>query len=642
MELLKYIQNHYLIADGAFSTYFNSYYYQPARAHERTNYAEESVLTKPDRTVAIHKNYIKQGARLLRTNTFAANSTYMQDYFSWNKKDKDCRLYYKAAFQLLCQAEQQAREEQLIGTEESIFKAVDFGPIHDSTDRSREQILEEYKTYCDIMLEMGADIFLFETQSEWTYIKDLIPYLKEKSKKETPITILANFAINSNGYTSSGLHINSLLDQAKEYKKIGLDVFGFNCGVSSSHLYHFLEDVDLSELPPLCVMPNSGYPQIMQGRVLYPVNIQYFTENMLKLAKLGIPILGGCCGTTPEFIYDLSRNVSSLKYCKPEKKETNSHALSFPSSYIYPSNAQDNSKDTQKPEERMGAFRRKLKDTSSKTFVVELDPPFNTDFNKVYEGAKKLASTKVDLLTLSDSPLGRPRADASHLAAKIQKELALPVLPHISCRDKNVIAMRSSLLGMHIQGIRHALIVTGDPVPDADKGHISSVYDFNSIRLMEYIKQLNTEINDPEGKSSLIYGGALNYHGVNHEAIAHRMKIKMDAGCSFFLTQPVYSKEDIQRLAWLKEKTGAVIFGGIMPLISYKNAQFIKNEMPGIHVPQNIVNAYKENLSREEYEKIALDISVKIGNAMADSVDGYYFMTPFNRVDLIINIMNAL
>ena len=159
---------------------------------------------------------------------------------------------------------------------------------------------------------------------------------------------------------------------------------------------------------------------------------------------------------------------------------------------------------------------------------------------------------------------------------------------------------------------------------------------------MEYTKQLNTEINDPEGKSSLIYGGALNYHGVNHEAIAHRMKIKMDAGCSFFLTQPVYSKEDIQRLAWLKEKTGAVIFGGIMPLISYKNAQFIKNEMPGIHVPQNIVNAYKENLSREEYEKIALDISVKIGNAMADSVDGYYFMTPFNRVDLIINIMNAL
>lgn len=633
MELIKYIQNHYLITDGAFGTYYDKLYTESQSNFRQPDYAEQTVFTLPERTIAIHKEYIQKGARFLRTNTFAVNSTNMPHLAKKETQDDCLAHYYKEAYKLLCTAEEQARAEGILASNERIYKAVDFGPIYDSPNQSTKQVLEEYKAYCDLMYREGAHIFLFETQSEWTYIKELIPYLKSKSTKERPVTILANFALNTTGYTSHGLSVRSLLETAKELKQIGLDVFGFNCGVSSSHLYQFLKDMDLSELPPMCVMPNSGYPQIQRGRVIYPSNKEYFTENMIKLAKLGIPMLGGCCGTTPEFIGDLSHGISALEYKKPEKKEKSHSAYFSLSSY----STQD-----QKLEERMHTFRSKLKSKSSKAFIVELDPPFNADYSKVYEGARKLAASKVDLLTLSDSPLGRPRADATHLAAKFQKELALPVLPHISCRDKNVIAMRSTLLGMHIQGIRHALIVTGDPVPTADKGRISSVYDFNSIRLMEYIKELNTELEQIDTDAGLVYGGALNYHGVNKEAIANRMKQKMEMGCSFFLTQPVYSQEDIQRLAWLKENTDGIIFGGIMPLISYKNAQFIKNEMPGIQVPQEIISAYKENLTRQQYEDIAFHICTKIGQEMADVVDGYYFMTPFNRVDLITRIMDAL
>ena len=273
--------------------------------------------------------------------------------------------------------------------------------------------------------------------------------------------------------------------------------------------------------------------------------------------------------------------------------------------------------------------------------IVEMDPPFNGDITKVCAGAKLLADAGVDLLTLSDSPMARARMDAGALAARLIRETGIPVMPHVACRDRNIIGLRGMLLGDHMNDIRQLLIVTGDPVARDARGTISGVFDMNSIRLMEYVSHMNEELyaDDP-----LHMGGALNYHGANPDAIIRRMEKKIEAGCEYFLTQPIYSNSDVERIAYIKEAIGtrAKIFGGIMPLVSYKNAMFIHHEMAGITIPEEILTQYDPQMSRADAQAVAAAISVELADKLAPIVDGYYFMTPFNRADLICEIMAGL
>lgn len=240
------------------------------------------------------------------------------------------------------------------------------------------------------------------------------------------------------------------------------------------------------------------------------------------------------------------------------------------------------------------------------------------------------------MITLADSPLARPRADAVASAIKMHYTQHMEAMPHISCRDKNMIAHRAQLIGMHMNDLRHALIVTGDPIARGDRESIKSVFNFNSIKLMKYVQTMNQEVF---GSRPIYYGGALNHHNGSLDVIAERMRQKMEAGASWFLTQPVYGQEDIDRLCELKEKSGGKILAGIMPLVSRKNALFIKNEMPGIHVPDAVLAQYAEGLSREAYEDVAVSISLDLMKRLRDVCDGYYMMTPFNRASLIRKII---
>ena len=269
---------------------------------------------------------------------------------------------------------------------------------------------------------------------------------------------------------------------------------------------------------------------------------------------------------------------------------------------------------------------------------MELDPPFDAQMDKLMNGAHLLADTPADVITIADSPLARSRADALLTAVKIQQETGIPVMPHLACRDRNRIAIRSGLLGAYVNDVRNVLIVTGDPVGRDERTFTKSVFDFNSIKLMEFLNSLNGELfaDDP-----FCYGGALNQNGARTDKIAERMKRKIDAGCQFFLTQPVYSEEELERLAFLQKETGAKILIGIMPLVSYRNALFIKNEMPGIHVPDEVLAQYSPDGSREEWEQTAAEISKKVITAGKDVGAGYYFMTPFHRVSLIKRIMET-
>lgn len=593
MDIREYLTHNILLMDGAMATYFDSLSKGEEQMAEYANQSDPELIQK------IHRSYIEKGAKLIRTNTYAVHSP----FFLEREERKEC---VKAAYENAKQAVKDSGKDVYIGAS--------IGPIPEDGDiEDRTLILEEYESLCDWFLELGCEIFVFET---FTVLEDVIHMAKYIKGKNANAFIIGNFHFNKMGYTKRGLSIQRFLDKAGQVKE--LDAYGFNCGIGASHLYQLLKDKTFPSDKYVSCLPNSGYPYQVRGKKIYSDSPVYFAEYMKKLVALGVNMIGACCGSRPSYIEQLKQNIDCTK--------------------VYQKHIQKPAIELEQEHRAYHPFLEKLKQ-KKKVIAVELDPPFNQEAKKLFQGAKQLAEEGIDLLTLADSPLARSRADSLQMAVRIQYDTGLSVLPHLCCRDKNRIAMRSQILGAYINGIRNLLIITGDPIDRGDLDSTKMVYNFNSIRLMEYVDSMNVELfpNDP-----IVYGGALNYSGKNVDAIIERMNKKIQAGCQYFLTQPIYSQDDMERIRLLKERVDTNILCGIMPLVSYKNARFIRNEMPGIHVPDEIFEQYHEDMSREEAEAVAINVSVDIATKMKDVCDGYYFMTPFNRVSLITSILKRL
>ena len=218
------------------------------------------------------------------------------------------------------------------------------------------------------------------------------------------------------------------------------------------------------------------------------------------------------------------------------------------------------------------------------------------------------------------------------MAVKVANEVKMEVMPHICCRDKNAIAMRSQLLGAHMNGIKNLLIITGDPVPATARQEVKSVFNFESVGMMHTVQEMNEE---QFAGNEMVYGGALNHNRVNLEFEISRMRKKIEAGAQFFMTQPIFSREDVEKLRYIKSQVDTKIICGVMPLISLKNAAFMKNEMAGIDVPDEVLSRYRVDMTREEGEAVGVSIVREVMELTDSFVDGYYFSIPFNRVYLL-------
>lgn len=595
MDIREYLANNRLITDGAMGTWYDRL------TGYKGNLAERANLENPQQIRDIHRAYIEAGAQLIRTNTFAVNSM----FFSADEIEE----VLKAAWENASQAVSDSGKD--------VWIAADMGPIDADETKSDGDVEQEYIQLSDYFLRLGAKVFVFETLSDFRYVKRAGSYIKAKCPDAF---VVMQFSFNRNGYTRSGMSVRAILSEAASMAD--MDAVGFNCGVGPLHLYELLKNQSFPEGKYMTVLPNAGYPTELRGRTLYSENVPYYVEMMGRIANLGFDIIGGCCGTTPEHIRGLHHLL--VNNVKPPKKL-------MPA--VYSTDRQSGC--GQEAAEEKTELIQKL-ERGEKIFVVELDPPFDANDTKLMDGASLLRDIGVDMITLADSPLARPRADSIASAIKMRYTRQMEAMPHISCRDKNVIAHRAQLLGMHMNGLRHALIVTGDPIARGDRESIKSVFNFNSIKLMKYVQTMNQEVF---GNRPIYYGGALNHNNGSADNIAARMRLKMEAGAQWFLTQPIYGQDDIDRLRELKEKSGGRIIAGIMPLVSRKNALFIKNEMPGIHVPEHVLEQYEEGMSREAYEDVATAISVDLMKRLEDVCDGYYMMTPFNRATLIKRII---
>ena len=596
MKIQDYLQNQRLIADGSMGTYYSSLVNQPGAYSERAN------LKAPEMIEQIHRDYIKAGAALIRTNTFAAN----KHTLNIDAEERD------ELVEAACQIAKKAASENghPDANQRKVWILGDIGPIPADAGSTEEEILEEYQALCDIFLKEGLDGIHFETFDSLKYINRLVPYIKDRNRD---MFLLVSFSLNKNGYSSAGISANRLLEQTAALE--GIDACGFNCGVGSGHMLQLLKKVSFPPDKFLYVAPNAGYPEQMQNRMIFMDNEVYFTDNMKKIAELGIDMIGGCCGTTPEYIRRMGKEIklTGEQVIRAQYKQAVVENVPEAGNEFYQLFAQ-----------------------GKKVVAVELDPPFDANIDHIMECAHSLKTVKPDIITFADSPMGRSRVDSILMGTKIAEETGISVMPHICCRDRNMISMRAGILGAYIHGIRNLLLVTGDPVPGESRVSTTGVFDYNSVQLMEYVKEMNVE---HFSKEPIYYGGALNYNRGSLENVINKMNQKIGAGAKFFLTQPVFSREDADRLKEIRSRVDTKLLCGIMPLVSYRNANFIKNELTGIHVPEEIVNRYHPDMSREEAENTGAQIANEIILMTKEFADGYYFMLPFNRVSLMQKII---
>lgn len=588
MNIREYLSENILVTDGAMGTYFGDLV-------GNIESCEMASINNPEIIKKIHTEYIEAGAKLLRTNTFSANT------LSMNISREQLKELIEAGYDIAKEA-----------ADGRAFVGCSIGPLHETSFKKKytPDFLNEYKFIVDSFLNKGADVFVFETFGSLDYIPEITRYIKSRNEDAF---ILVQFAVMADGHTRRGLSVSKIISEMESLESV--DSFGFNCGSGPAHIYNILKTLDIFKDNIISVLPNAGYPEIINRRMVYVNNPEYFSERITEIVKLGAKIVGGCCGTTPSHIREIIKKLDEDRDLEFKSEE-----------------------DTKKPEKSQvkegNSFKKKLE---NKEFViaVEIDPPFDISIEKSIENARVCKENGVDIVTVADSPRGVARVDSFMTASKIKSDVGIEVMPHICCRDKNMNALKSGVMGAYINGVRNILAITGDPVLDIETVATKSVFNMNSYQLINMIEDLNQEMFSGD---EILIGGALNLNVNNKDAQIERMKRKSDKGARIYLTQPIFDDESIEYLSKL-DRGDNKILAGIMPVVSYKNAQFLNNELPGIKIPDKYVQMFKGETDKEKSVEIGINIAEETINKIKPYVDGIYFITPFNRIDIITQLI---
>ena len=587
LDVRKLLAQRPLLFDGGMGTYYKA---KPGQECEQAN------LTDPDGILAVHRAYLAAGADAIKTNTFSLPRLAAAQQPGWEQlADAGWQLAAKAAGE----------------TGAAVF--ADLGPAPDTENLPAEQV---YLSVAKRFALLGARNFLFETLSTEEGVLEAIRALKQTVPEAF---VLVSFAVLPDGYTREGRYCAELVRRMAQSGVV--DAVGLNCVSAPGAMRALVQQLGDAGLP-LSVMPNAGYPVVARAQVRYQGKPEYFARELSRLATEGVRILGGCCGTTPQHIAALRIALDALPEALPAAPAVKPAAVAKPAV------------------ETDDAFLRKLR-AGQRVIAVELDSPKDADLTAYLEGARRLQAAGADLLTIADCPIARARMDSSLVACRVHRELDMNVLPHMTCRDRNLNATKALLLGLYAEGVREVLAITGDPIPTAERDEVKNVYQFNSRKLAQYIVSLAGE--GREMPSPITVFGALNLNARNFEVELRRAAEKLENGMSGFLTQPLLSAQAVENLKKTRETLGerAKILAGILPVVSQRNAIFMENEVNGIHVDEAVIQKF-EGLDRTAGEELGLEVSVQAAKAAAPYADGFYLMTPFNRVALMERLIARL
>ena len=577
-DLKTYLAHHPLVFDGGMGTYYKA---APGLACEQANTAD------PDGVLAVHRAYLEAGAQALKTNTFGLTAMAARQEPGW-------QALADAGYALAVQAAQ-----------DKAYVFADLGPVPDTEERPAGQV---YTEVAERMLDQGAEYFLFETLSSDAGVLEAVQAIRARCPHAF---VLVSFAALPDGYTREGLACSQLLQRMQASGLV--DAAGLNCVSAPGAMAALVQQLGRQGLP-LSVMPNAGYPVVARSQVRYQGKPAYFAKTLAALAGRGVRILGGCCGTTPEHIRALTEALEEQPALGPAFAEPDA----VPAAH--------------QPAETEDAFLCKLR-SGQPVIAVELDSPKTADLSGYLASARRLQQAGADILTIADCPVARARMDAALVACRVHRELGLCVLPHMTCRDRNLNATKALLLGLAAEGIGEVLAITGDPIPTAERDEVKSVYQFNSRKLAQYILSLAGEGGLP---ARMAVFGALNLGARNFAVELRRAEEKLACGMTGFLTQPVLSTQALENLRLARQTLGsrAKLLAGVLPVVSLRNAQFLDSEVNGIQVEPELLQRFA-GLDKAAGEALGLEVAFGAAKAALPYADGLYLMTPFQRVGLM-------
>jgi methionine synthase / methylenetetrahydrofolate reductase (NADH) len=595
-----------LLCDGAMGTLL----YERGVPYDRC--FDALNLFERERVLNIHLDYLRAGAEVIETNTFGANAVKL-DAHGFGRRLRDVNWHgakiAKEARDIFGQAVWIAGAVGPLGK-----PLAPFGRI------TPAEAGEHFRAQIEALVEGGVDLLILET---FTDLQELLTAVRA-ARAACDLPIVAQMSFTEDGRTRYG---HGPSEVVAALAGVGADVLGANCSVGPVPMLEVVQQMAVLARMPISAQPNAGFPTLVDGRYLYLSSPDHMAVYARKMVEAGAALIGGCCGTTPAHIAAIGQAITDLR-----------PAPVYPTATVAPVARPE---EAAPPRDQPTQLARKL----GRGFVisVEVDPPKGLDATKDLEGARLLKEAGADVIDVGDSPIGRVRMGALAMCFLIQQDAGIETIIHFTTRDRNLMGLQADLIGAHALGVRNILALTGEP-PRGDYPNVTAVFDVDSTGLVRIIKRFNAGL-DLSGKSigrpaRFLIGSALDMNTETLDRELPRLQRKLEAGVDFFMTQPIYEPETLDRFEQRVGKLPVPVLVGVLPLQSFRHAEFLHNEVPGITIPQWVRDRMQAagNAGRDE----GLRLSRELLEALLSRIDGAYFMPSFGRYELVATLVREI
>ena len=609
-DFLNRLQKAPILCDGAMGTLLYAKGIFINRCYDELN------LSQPELIRAIHQEYLQAGAEIIETNTFGANSFRLERH-GLADKTHDINL---AGARLGREAAK--KFDGLV--------AGSVGPlgirIEPLGKTSFEEAREAFRKQIAALVEGGVDLLILET---FGYVEELHQALQAARAVNPEIPVVAQVTIDEDGNCLDGSTPETFAPRLQEW---GADVVGCNCSIGPAPMLDAIERVRSATTLPLSAQPNAGMPRSVEGRNIYLCSPEYMASYARKFVAAGVRLVGGCCGTTPDHIHIMK---SALRVGQARAKTVAARTTSeTPAATPSPSM-------TMEQRSRMGAK------IAAGEFVtmVEIVPPKGTNIRKEVEGARFLKSVGVDGINIPDSPRASARMSNQALSLLVQQEVGIEPILHYTCRDRNVLGIQSDLLGAAAVGIHNLICITGDPPKMGSYPDATAVFDVDSIGLVNIVHNLNCGLDiggNPIGAgTSFVIGVGANPGVPNLDEEIRRFEYKVEAGAEYVVTQPVFDLQQLETFLRRIEHCRIPLVAGIWPLVSVRNAEFMKNELR-VSVPNSILERMAAAKTPEGAREEGISIAREMLIAVRDMAQGAQISAPLGRYSSAVDVLEAL
>ena len=574
---------------------------------------DELNLINPDIVSEVHRDYVNAGADVIETNTFGATRFKLAPHG-----------LEKKVYEINLKGAQLARK---VGQDKTLV-AGSVGPLGVQIEPLGKMSFDEakdlFKEQIKGLLDGGVDLIILET---FSLVNELVQAIRAVRELDGTIPIITQMTINDDGNLLSGAPLESFVAGVQEYKP---DVIGLNCSVGPKAMLEALEDLRGLTSLPLSVQPNAGLPQNVGGRNIYMTSPEYVAEYSKRFIQTVAVIVGGCCGTNPNHIRAIRRAVQALQPAKRMDVRAGDLKVTAPETVkVYALNEKS----------------RLANKLIRKEFVtlVELVSPRGVSPVKEIAKARQLHHFGIDAINIPDGPRASARMSALAMASIFLKEVGIEPVLHFACRDRNVIGMQSDLLGAWALGIRNLIAITGDPPKLGNYPDATAVFDVDAIGLVNIINRLNhgldlagNPIGDPTG---FCIGVGVNPGAINLDEEIRRLDWKIEAGAEYIVTQPVFDTRILEKFLNRINHVHLPLLCGIWPLVSYRNAEFMNNEVPGASVPSEILDRMRKTTTKEEGFAEGVAIARETYEFIKGEVAGVQLSAPMGRIEGVSMIL---